>query len=129
MHVAGPGASRWVGPRWLRPILGGPLVLLGATLVFRPFASLAVLILLIVVSLVLAGVGELLRSDPDEGVSGWVQGIAYLLAAVLVLVWPGATIRVLSLTVALALLVGGVADLAAARRVRGTARSTPSSAV
>lgn len=122
MRVAGPGASRWVGPRWLRLILGGPLVLLGATLVFRPFASLAVLILLIVVSLVVAGVGELLDSDPDEGVWGWVQGIGYLVAAVLVIVWPAATIRVLALTVALALLIGGLADLAAARRVRGTAR-------
>ncbi|WP_230207978.1 lipase family protein [Microlunatus sp. Gsoil 973] len=102
--------------------MGGLLVLLGAVLIFRPFASLAVLILLLVVAFIVAGVSELLRREPNPGVWRYVQGIAYLLAAVFVLVWPGATIRVVALAVAVVLLLGGLADLAIARRVGGTAR-------
>lgn len=102
--------------------MGVLLVLLGAALVLRPFASLAVLVVLLVASLTVAAVGELLRRDPDHGAWRWVRGAAYLLAAVLVLVWPGATIRVIALVVALALLVGGVADLAVSRGLGGTAR-------
>ncbi len=41
-------AARWVGPRWLRLVVGVVLVLLGASLVLKPFASLAVLVVLLV---------------------------------------------------------------------------------
>lgn len=116
------GAASWVGPRWLRLLVGILLLLLGAALVFRPFASLAVLVVLLVAALVVAGVADLLRRSPAEGVWGWVAGPAYLAVAVAVLVWPGATIQVVAVAVALALLVGGVADLAGGRRVHGTAR-------
>jgi uncharacterized membrane protein HdeD (DUF308 family)/alpha-beta hydrolase superfamily lysophospholipase len=102
--------------------VGVLLVLLGAVLIFRPFAPLTVLILLMAVSLAAAGLAELLRRVPNDGISRYAQGFVFLLAAVLVLVWPGATIRVVALVVALALLLGGLADLAAARTVRGTAR-------
>lgn len=116
------GAVRWLGPRWLRLVVGVLLVLLGTLLVFRPFVSLAMLIVFLVMALVVTGVGELLRRDPAAGAWGWVPGIAYLAGAPAVLVWPGATIRVVAIAVALALLIGGVADLVTARRVRGTAR-------
>ena len=39
---------------------------------------------------------------------GWRGGLGYLAAAVIVLVWPGPTIRVLALVVGIALVVGGV---------------------
>ncbi|MGW7680169.1 alpha/beta hydrolase family protein [Kribbella sp. NPDC054772] len=110
----------WAGARWVRLVVGVLLVGLGALLVFKPFASLAVLVVVLVGALVVAGVGELLRRH--AGVWGWVPGTAYLGAAVVVLVWPGATIRVVAVAVAGALLVGGVAELVAGRRVRGTAR-------
>ena len=74
--AAPAGTSRWVGPRWLRLVVGVLLVLLGGSLVFKPFASLAVLIVVLVASLVVAGVGELLRRAPDEGAWGWVPGVA-----------------------------------------------------
>lgn len=118
-----PAGSRWRGPRWLRLVVGVLLVVLGASVVLKPFASLTVLVLLLVTTSVVAGFGELLRRDPDDGPWRWVRGGAYLLAAVLVLVWPSATIRVVAATVGVALVVGGVADLVTARRVRGTARS------
>lgn len=123
MNSATPiSASRWVGPRWVRLVLGVLLVLLGVVLVFRPFASLAVLIVVLVASLIVAGVGELLRRDQDARPWGRIVGVAYLVAAVVILMWPGATIRVVVVAAAVALLVGGVADLVLARRVRGTAR-------
>lgn len=117
-----PVVDRWVGPRWLHLVLGILLMVLGAALVFRPFASLTVLLLLLVAALLVAGVGELVRSDPRQGWWGRVAGVTFLAAAVAVLVWPGAGVAGITIAVAIALLVGGVADIVAARRVRGTAQ-------
>lgn len=117
------GGGRRRALRWLRLLVGVVLVLLGAALVLRPFASLAVLVVLLVASLVVASVGEVLRRDPAEGAWPWVRAGAYAVAAVAILVWPAATIRVIAVVVALALLVDGAADLAASRRLRGTARA------
>lgn len=107
-----------VGPRGLRLVLGVLAVALGAFLAVRPFSSLAVLVVLVVAGLVVAGLGEL----PDRSRWGAVRGAACLAAALAVLVWPGITIRVLTLVVAAALLVGGGTDLAQARTLRGAAR-------
>jgi uncharacterized membrane protein HdeD (DUF308 family) len=103
------------------------LALLGAVLVVKPFASLAVLIVLLTTALVLAGVGQLLRRDAARGRGGWVEPAAYLVAAVLVLLLPGETIRVVTVVVALALAVGGCADLAASAARQSSMASMPSS--
>ena len=112
--------SGWFGSRWLRLVIGIVLVIVGAALVVRPFASLATLIGLVVVALVVHGVGELLGSRRR----GWsrVAGVAYLLSAAVILIWPTVTIRLLAVLVAAALVVGGLADLTAASRTKGTAR-------
>lgn len=109
----------WRGPRWLRLVLGIVLLVLGAILVLRPFASLAFLIGLVVLGLVLGGIGEVLRG---RGAWSWIRGAAYLGAAVLILLWPSASIRLIALVVAAVLVIDGVTDLAAVRRTRGTAR-------
>ncbi|EWT02086.1 hypothetical protein N865_07315 [Intrasporangium oryzae NRRL B-24470] len=110
-------------PRWLSGLLGLLCILVGAFLVLKPFSSLAMLVLVIVVGLVLTGLGELSDDDPPGGRRLAVaRGVVYLLAAVVVLVWPGATIRVLSVVVGIALVVGGVLDVVGARRLSGTTR-------
>ena len=48
-------------PRWVRGCVGVALVLVGAVLALRPFRSLAVLVVLLVVALALSGVGDLVR--------------------------------------------------------------------
>ncbi|MDQ0372747.1 lipase family protein [Cellulomonas humilata] len=105
--------------RRLRLTLGIVAVLLGAVLAVRPFSSLAVLVVLVVVGLVVVGIDELADGDRWSVVRGSVS----LAAAVAVVVWPGVTIRVLAVVVAAALLVDGVLDLARARGVHGTARA------
>ena len=88
-------------------------------LVVRPFSSLAVLVVAVVVGLVVLGVDELADGDRWSVVRGSVS----LGAAIAVVVWPGVTIRVLALLVAAALIVDGVLDLARSRGVHGTARA------
>lgn len=99
--------------------LGLLTTLLGAFLAVRPFSSLAVLVVLVVAGLVVAGLGELAHGDRWGG----VRGVVHLASAAAVLAWPGVTVRVLTLAVAAALLAGGGADLAQARTVRGGARA------
>lgn len=111
---------RW--PRWFGLGIGVALLALGALLVLRPFASLAVLIGLIVAALVINGVGDLVRPSPDTRTWSWVSGTAYLVAAGLILLWPTVTIRLLAIVLAGALIVGGLADIAVARHAEGTAR-------
>ena len=105
--------------RRLRLTLGIVAVLVGAVLVVRPFSSLAVLVVVVVVGLVVLGVDELADGDRWSVVRGSVS----LGAALAVVVWPGVTIRVLALVVAGALIVDGVLDLARSRGVHGTARA------
>ncbi|MCP2172872.1 lipase family protein [Terracoccus luteus] len=108
--------------RRLRLAVGVLLLLLGLSLALKPFASLVVLLVLVAASLVVAGGGELLRRDSPGGRHRRVGAGAHLMAAVVVLAWPGATIRVIAVAVAAALLVGGAADLLAARHLTATAR-------
>ncbi len=108
--------------RWVRFALGVLAVLVGLFLALRPFSSLAVLLIAAVVGLVVAGGTQLVAAGRDGRHLRWVSGALYLAAAVVVLVWPGPTIRVLALVVGVALVVDGALDLWAGVRARGTAR-------
>lgn len=103
-------------------MVGGVLVLLGAWLVLRPFAALTALVLTVAAALVVAGAGELVPRDAAAPAWRRARAAGYLLAAVVLLAWPAAGVRVVAVTVAAALLVGGVTDLGAARTVRGRDR-------
>jgi uncharacterized membrane protein HdeD (DUF308 family)/alpha-beta hydrolase superfamily lysophospholipase len=94
-------------------------VVLGVVLALSPFASLGLLVLVAVVGLTVLGVDELLgaRSAPSPGVAV-ASGVVMLGAAVVVALWPGASLRVVAVAVGVALLVGGGARLV--RGVRGT---------
>ena len=100
-------------------MLGVAAVLLGVVLVVRPFSSLAVLVVVVVAGLVVLGVDELADGDRWSVLRGSVS----LAAAVAVVAWPGVTIRVLAVLVAVALVLDGVLDVARARGVHGTARA------
>lgn len=113
-------------------------MLVGGFLTVHPFSSLAVLVLSVVVALVVAGIGELTANDRaasdqaatpdgdedtgDDRRRHWLRAAVSLGAAVAVLVWPGATIRVVAVVVGVALVVGGVLDLLEGRRAAGTHR-------
>jgi uncharacterized membrane protein HdeD (DUF308 family)/alpha-beta hydrolase superfamily lysophospholipase len=113
--------ARAAGPAWWRAALGALAVVVGVFLALRPFASLAVLLVAVVVGLVVTGVGRLAGSASG---TRWrrVAGLAYLVAAGLVVAWPAATVHVLAVVVGALLVVDGALDVLAARTERGTHR-------
>ena len=111
------------GPWPVRAVIGLVLVLVGGYLALRPFTSLALLLLAVVVGFLVAGVGELLeRSGSAPSRWHYLRAVAYFLGAVGVVVFTGLGVRAVIVAVGLALLAGGVGDLVEARTLRGADR-------
>jgi uncharacterized membrane protein HdeD (DUF308 family) len=107
-------------PRWLLGTVGVACLLLGVAIIFKPFSSLTVLILAIIAGLVAAGIAELAgASDEPSPAMARIAGAVWLAAALIVAVWPGATIGVLALVVGVALVVEGALKVVGG--LRGTA--------
>ena len=99
-------AAGW--PRWAALALGVLSVLVGLVLLTRPFASLTVLILLVAAGFILSGVDDLAdRREATDPQVPTVTGIAWIVAGVAVLVWPGLSLRVVAVVVGIALIVSG----------------------
>jgi pimeloyl-ACP methyl ester carboxylesterase/uncharacterized membrane protein HdeD (DUF308 family) len=101
-------------------------VFVGGWLSVRPFASLNVLLLLVVLGLVIAGVGELVarRDEPSgAGFSRWrfARAGVYLLAAVVV-VSTAFGLRTVIVAIGVSLVSGGVLDLLEAHDTSGVER-------
>jgi len=121
--------------RWAGGTLGLVSILVGAFLTLHPFSSLAVLSVTVVVALIVIGLGELVAAgrtdgdtvDEDPGDDVWdtparrrVRAGILFAAAIAILVWPGATIRVISVVLGVALIAGAVLDGLEARDAHGT---------
>jgi uncharacterized membrane protein HdeD (DUF308 family) len=98
-------------------VVGVLAVVVGSTLVFRPFASLAVLIVLVVAGLVLLAVGELSQAPPvaDRRVAA-ARAALWIAGAVVILLRPGLGIHALAVVVGVLLVIDGIADIAGALR-------------
>jgi uncharacterized membrane protein HdeD (DUF308 family) len=126
-----PGASRsvddlpkWVQRTWLIPLVLGILMLiLGLVLLFNIRASIDTLRWLVVFTLIFAAVEAFatasLRTKPWVG---WLVGIAYVIGAVMSIVWPGLTLLALVIIVGASFLVGGIVQAIMAWRVKNTAK-------
>ncbi|MGW4929864.1 lipase family protein [Agromyces sp. NPDC004153] len=106
-------------PRWLRAVIGAAGVLLGLVIVFRPTTSLGVLAILIGTGLVLSGVLELVGGGEDGGAERtpvWriLMAVLWIAGGVFVLVFPGLTVRVVAVVVAIGLIVNGGGNVIAA---------------
>jgi uncharacterized membrane protein HdeD (DUF308 family) len=106
--------NRWVSrlPWWVSVLLGLACAALGAFLVFRPFASLSVLIAVVSVGMFLTGVATLAAARRIGG--GWpakLAGIGWVIAGVAVIVWPDLSTRGLAIVVGVAMIVGGLLDV------------------
>lgn len=104
-------------PWWLSAVLGVGLAAVGVVLVFRPFESLTVLVLVVAISMIVTGVAELAASA-GRGWPARLAALAWFAAGVVLLVWPDVTTVALAWVVGLALVVGGVFDVIDG--VRGT---------
>lgn len=123
-HVAdAPRPSARV-PWWVNALVGAALVLVGGWLALRPFASLAVLLALVVVGLLVAAAGELVDRGEDGSSSRWryLRAAVFALGALGVVLFTGLGVRAVILAIGLSLLVGGVLDLLEARRLHGVER-------
>ncbi|WP_345750645.1 lipase family protein [Microbacterium rhizophilus] len=109
---------RWFArrPRWVRVVLGTAALVLGAVVLVRPTTSLGVLALLIGAGVILTGVLELTGGGDAGRAPRWRVAIAALWigAGIFILTWPGLTVRVLALVVAVGLLANGVFSVVSA---------------
>lgn len=118
-------AERAVGrlPRWAALTLGIVASLVGLVLATRPFRSLAVLVMVVILALVVSGVVDL--ATPAATRQRWlslVRGLTQVAAALALLLWPGSGLRVITALAALALVVAGVTALVEGAGAEGSAR-------
>lgn len=118
-------------PLWVRPFLGVGLVVLGVVLALNSAASIHVFVALTGLGLVTVGVVRIidaLKADPDDEYGlQWVTGISGVLLAgtgIAALVWRGATLPMLALSVAILLLFSGAVSLVSLFRKGNTNRTS-----
>ena len=126
-----PGDSRsvddlptWVRRSWLIPLVLGILMLiLGLVLLFNIEAGIETLRWLVLFALIFAAIEAFatasLRTKPWVG---WLVGIAYVIGAILSIVWPGLELLALVIIVGASLLVGGILQAIMAWRARNAAK-------
>lgn len=98
-------------PWALRMVLGLVPLALGVAVVFKPFDSLTLLILLISLSLLLDGAERLLTADRRPG--RIVVGAVLIAAAAVVAAWPAMSSGALAVVAGIGLVANGAHDLAA----------------
>jgi uncharacterized membrane protein HdeD (DUF308 family)/alpha-beta hydrolase superfamily lysophospholipase len=94
-------------------VLGIVAVLIGLVITFKPFSSLGILVVLVAVAFVVTGIGEI--ASARSSLARW-GGAAWIAAGVVVVAWPGLSIRALAIVVGVSLLIGGVLRIGSAVR-------------
>ncbi|HEX6419812.1 MAG TPA: DUF308 domain-containing protein [Acidimicrobiales bacterium] len=115
---AGVESGGW----WLASIVGGiALALLGVWMLANPFESVVVLAWLVGISLIVAGVVEILALHHERGlgVAVWLSGGLLVVAGVAVLAWPDATLWTLAVLAGAGLVLTGAARILVALTSRG----------
>ena len=126
-----PGDSRsvddlptWVRRSWLIPLgLGILMLILGLVLLFNIEAGIETLRWLVLFALIFAAIEAFatasLRTKPWVG---WLVGIAYVIGAIMSIVWPGLELLALVIIVGVSFLVGGILQAIMAWRARNAAK-------
>lgn len=107
-------------------VIGALAVVVGWSLLFRPFASLTLLLVLVVVGLLVMAAGRFAEVEKPREPLDLLPAAAYALAALAILVWPGSAVVVVVWVVAASLVIDGAVALAHAVRERGPGRITAS---
>ncbi len=110
--------TRW----WVQLIRGILAILFGIILVVWPLLSIATLVLIFGIWAVVFGVVAIVASILSHEESWWallIEGLVSAAIGVLVLLWPGVTIFILLVFLAVWALITGVAELAMAIKMRG----------
>jgi len=98
------------GGWWLSIIGGIALVLLGVWLLTNLYDSVTVLAWLVGVSLIVAGIIEVLALHGERGIGAavWLSGGLLVAAGIVVLVWPDITLWALAVLAGIGLILAGV---------------------
>lgn len=114
------GLPAWVKASWLTMLVLGILMLaLGALLVLNLAASVNTLRWLVFCSLALGAVQAFgTASLRARRWVGLLVGVAYVAGALIAVLWPGATLFALVLTVGISLLCGGLVQTGMALRMK-----------
>ncbi len=107
-------------PWWVSLVVGIAAVVLGAILIVRPLSSLSTLALYLGASFIISGIADLLGAARTAARPlGWIIGVGWIIAGIVVLVWVGTAIDALPVFLAVVLVVTGV--IRAIGVLRGTA--------
>ncbi|HKE74490.1 MAG TPA: DUF308 domain-containing protein [Acidimicrobiales bacterium] len=95
---------------WISLIGGVALLLLGLWIVTNLYDSVVVLAWLVGISLIVAGVLEVLALHGEHGVGWavWISGALLVAAGIAVLVWPDITLWALAVMAGIGIMVAGV---------------------
>lgn len=106
-------------PWWAAAAIGLVCAVVGAAIIFRPFASLSAFVWLIAAGMLVKGIGDLVSARRASAPRiATLVGIVWIVGAVLVLAWASLTLRALAVVVGVLLVVGGLARIVAG--VRGS---------
>jgi uncharacterized membrane protein HdeD (DUF308 family) len=126
-------------PGWLKPVsigLGVLSIIAGIICLFRPGTSLAVIAIFIAIGWIAEGIAALVQGFGSDRTTGTrvfliVSGVVSILGGLVVAIFPGSSLVVLTRIAGIALIVIGVVELVAAlmaRRAAGSSSSTPAPA-
>jgi uncharacterized membrane protein HdeD (DUF308 family) len=101
---------------WVSILVGVALVAVGVWLLTNPYRSVTVLALLVGVSLVVAGVAEIMALGGRGGLGwvAWLSGGLVIAAGIMVLAWPDITLWALAVVAGAGLVVTGALRIAVA---------------
>ncbi|WP_374454444.1 lipase family protein [Nocardioides sp.] len=105
-------------------VVGLLAVVVGWSLLFRPFRSLTLLLVLVVLGLLVMALSSFTDVERPRRPLDLLPAAAYALAAVTVLAWPGSAVVVVVWVVAASLVVDGAVAILHALRERGPGRIT-----
>ena len=126
-------------PGWLKPVsigLGVLSIIAGIICLFRPGTSLAVIAIFIAIGWIAEGIAALVQGFGSDRTTGTrvfliVSGVVSILGGLVVAIFPGSSLVVLTRIAGIALIVIGIVELVAAfmaRRAAGSSSSTPAPA-
>ena len=128
LGVAAPGLDTWV--RALLVVLGVMVTVAGLICLRNPFTSLAVIVVLVSVSWLLDGAGDLVSAFSGGREAGQrmllaVGGALSVVGALVILFWPGLALLTLTRVGGWILVILGVAQVATAARAVRTGQAAP----
>ncbi|CAN5634238.1 DUF308 domain-containing protein [soil metagenome] len=111
---------------WFGYLLAAVFLIAGFVVLLRPGKSLWFLAVVVGISIIITGLGQVLLALVDrEAIKHWILlallGVIGIVVGVLAIVWPDITVYVLALLIGIRLLVFGLVQIAIAFQVRALA--------